>query len=118
MAGMGRADSSEAAALASKPSPMEPSPMEPSPLEPSPTEPPPVGTEATPHPVHDVVADPLEQAHDRLRFTEQAELLLAHQALHPVQALAFAAQDPAELLHRVATQRRRVLRERGQLPFE
>ena len=46
--------------------------------------------------VHDVVAEPLEQAHHRLRLAEQAALLVGHQPLDPVLAVALAAERPAE----------------------
>ncbi len=45
-----------------------------------------VGDQVATDLVHDVVAEPLEQAHDRLRLAEQAALLLAHQCLEPVHA--------------------------------
>src|SRR5688572_30670144 len=50
--------------------------------------------------VHDVVAEPFEQAHDRLRLAEQRALLLPHQPLHPVLAAPLAAECASEAAHR------------------
>ena len=55
------------------------------------------------HLVHDVVAEALEQAHDGLRLAEQATLLLAHEALQPVFAIALAAQGATQAAHGLAT---------------
>ena len=62
------------------------------------------GTRSRPDLVHDVVAEALEQAHDGLGLAEQPALLLAHEPLHPVLAVALAAQGPPEAAHRLAAE--------------
>src|SRR5205814_10633919 len=68
--------------------------------------------------VHDVVAEALEQAHDRLRLAEQCALLLGHEGLHPVlDPGAVAADRPAEAAQRLPTEAARLPAEQPELPF-
>src|SRR5207247_9630878 len=68
--------------------------------------------------VHDVVAEPLEPAHDRLRLAEEAALPLAHERLHPVLAVAFAAERPTDRPEGVAAEVRGRATEQAELPLE
>src|SRR5204863_8359450 len=77
-----------------------------------------VGDEIASNLVHDVVAEPLEKAHDRLGLAEQAALLVAHEPLQPVAAVALTAKEPAELSNCVARQNRDVAREGIELPLQ
>ena len=77
-----------------------------------------VGHEVPPDLVHDVVAEPLEQAHHRLGLAEEGLLLGAHQPLDPVLAVGLAADRPAEAAERLAAQPAGVLAEQGQLSLE
>jgi hypothetical protein len=63
--------------------------------------------------VHHVVAEPLEQAHHRLGLAEQASLLVAHQALHPVLALTLAAEGAPESARASRPKTPRVLAKRA-----
>src|SRR6476646_9645919 len=69
--------------------------------------------------VHHVVAEPLEQAHHRLRLPEEPALLVGHQALHPVLgAVVVAADRPAEAPQRLASEPARLASEQPQLALE
>ena len=70
--------------------------------------------------VHHVVAEPLEQAHDRLRLAEQLPLLVGHEPLHPVLVVPppVAAQRRPQGPGRVAPHRRGLLAEQRELALE
>src|SRR4029079_13749195 len=68
--------------------------------------------------VHDVVAETLQQAHDRLGLTEELTLLVGHQALEPVLAAAVAAEGPADGPRRIAGERRGGAAEQRELALE
>ena len=76
------------------------------------------GTSPLPHLVHDVVAEALEQAHDRLGLAEEALLLVAHERLHPVLPAGFAAERPADRPERVSPEGRGAAAEQAQLALE
>src|SRR5580765_564564 len=80
-----------------------------------------VGDEIATDLVHDVVAEPLEQAHDGLRLAEEAALLRAHQALHPVfraAGLLLAADRPAQAPERLPAEPARLAAEEPKLGLE
>src|SRR5258706_13662130 len=80
-----------------------------------------VGDEIATDLVHDIVAEPLEQAHDGLRLAEQAALLRGHQALHPVfraVGLRFAADRSAQAPERLPAKPARLAAEEPELGLE
>ena len=68
--------------------------------------------------VHDVVAEPLEQAHHRLDLAEERLLLGAHHRLDPVLPAGLAADRAAEAADRLAAEPAGVLAEQRQLALQ
>ena len=80
-----------------------------------------VGNQVATDLVHHVVAEPLEQAHRRLRFAEEAALLLVHQPFDPVLRavlVGLAANRPAEASERLPSQPARLTAEQPELSLE
>src|SRR5258706_8343733 len=80
-----------------------------------------IGDEIATDLVHDVVAEPLEEAHDGLRLAEQAALLRGHQALHPVFraiGLRLATDRSAQAPERLPAEPARLAAEEPELGLE
>ena len=68
--------------------------------------------------VHDVVAEPLQQAHDGLGLAEERLLLRAHQPLEPVLAVGLAADGSPQAAERLTSKTAGVTPEQRQLAFQ